>query len=237
MAGSMSRARRRPSSPFSALSRGQGLCTSWPKSCPCCLPRHDSVTVAGAVLGRGPDPAPPSIPAGAGHPALPARLSVPPAAWHGLVDRVDPDLAPVWGAVTGYVRRGDLAAAFRLLQGRGAGLTPSGDDVLAGILLVGAVNPGCRGALDRLGPLGPHHRAELRLPEVGRGRPEHPARPRSARRRPQPATAAEWRGRARSLAAMGATSGRALVAGVALAATELPPTAFAPTMAPRPAVV
>ena len=68
-------------------------------------------------------------------PRLPARLNVSPEAWHGLVDRVDPDLDPVWGAVTGDVRRGDLAAAFGRLQGRGAGLTPSGDDVLAGILL------------------------------------------------------------------------------------------------------
>ena len=197
--------------------------------------RHDSVTVAGAVLAAG------RIrlrvdPSRRWEPRLPARLSVPPAAWHGLVDRVDPDLAPIWGAVTGYVRRGDLAAAFRLLQGRGAGLTPSGDDVLAGILLVGAINPGCRPALDRLARSARTTAlscAYLRWAAAGQSiQPAHAL---------LDAAAAGDRGRmaraARSLAAVGATSGRALVAGVALAATELPPTAFAPTMAPRPAVV
>jgi hypothetical protein len=39
------------------------------------------------------------------------------------------------------VAAGDLVGAARLLGGRGPGLTPAGDDVLAGILLVAALGP------------------------------------------------------------------------------------------------
>ena len=159
---------------------------SWPgplhlvaEEIPAMPARHDSVTVSGGVLAAG------RIrfrvdPNRRWAPRLPARLSAGPEAWHGLAESVDPDLDPVWGAVTGDARRGDLAAVFGRLQGRGAGLTPSGDDVLAGILLVCAINPAMPSSPGPLGPLGPHHRAELRLPEVGRGRPEHRARTRPA---------------------------------------------------------
>ncbi len=192
--------------------------------------RHDSVTVSGGVLAAG------RIrvrvdPNRRWAPRLPARLNVPPAAWHGMAEPVDPDLAPVWGAVTGDVRRGDLAAAFGLLQGRGAGLTPSGDDVLAGILLVGAINPGRRPSLDRLARSARTtalSRAYLRWAAAGQSiQPAHALLDAAA------ASDSDGMGRAaRSLAAVGATSGRALTAGVALAATELPP-----RMVSRPTVV
>ncbi|NOV20264.1 DUF2877 domain-containing protein [Ensifer adhaerens] len=45
------------------------------------------------------------------------------------------DLTAVWTDVTAAVRSFDLHAARKLLQGFGGGLTPTGDDVLAGILL------------------------------------------------------------------------------------------------------
>ena len=197
--------------------------------------RHVSVTVSDGVLDAGRtrvsvDPNRRWVP------RLPARLDASPRAWHGLVDRVDPDLDSVWGAVTGDVRRGDLAAAFSRLQGRGAGLTPSGDDVLAGILLVGAINPACRGVLDRLARSARTTAlscAYLRWAAAGQSiQPVHALLDAAAA-----CDREGMRRAARSLAAVGATSGRALVAGVALAATELPPTAFAPTMAPRPTVV
>ncbi len=193
--------------------------------------RHDSVTVSDGVLAAGRIRVRVDLNR-RWVPHLPERLSVPPEAWHGLADRVDPDLDPVWRAVTGDVRRSDLAAAFRLLQGRGAGLTPSGDDVLAGILLVGAINPGCRGALDRLARSARTtalSRACLRWAAAGQSiQPAHALLDAAA------AGDSDGMGRAvRSLAAVGATSGRALVAGVALAATELAPIAFASSHACR----
>ena len=197
--------------------------------------RHDSVTVSGGVLAAGRvrvrvDPN------RRWAPRLPARLNVSPKAWHGLAESVDPDLDPVWGAVTGDVRRGDLAAAFGRLQGRGAGLTPSGDDVLAGILLVCAINPACRRALDRLARSARTtvlSCAYLRWAAAGQSiQPAHALLDAAAARDRE-----GMRRAVRSLAAVGATSGRALVAGVALAATELPPTALAPTMVSRPAAV
>lgn len=48
------------------------------------------------------------------------------------------DLAAVWPGVLTALAEEDLSAARQLLQGRGGGLTPTGDDVLAGILLVHA---------------------------------------------------------------------------------------------------
>ena len=197
--------------------------------------RHDSVTVSGGVLaaGRARVRVDPNR---RWAPRLPARLNVSPEAWHALADRVDPDLDPVWGEVTGDVRRGDVAAAFSRLQGRGAGLTPSGDDMLAGVLLVCAINPGWRGALDRLARSARTTAlscAYLRWAAAGQSiQPAHTLLDAAA------AGDREAMGRAaRSLAAVGATSGRALVAGVVLAATELPPTAFAPRMVPRPTLV
>jgi uncharacterized protein DUF2877 len=48
------------------------------------------------------------------------------------------DVPAVWPSLADDLRSGDLAAAVRVLAGRGPGLTPAGDDVLAGLLLVAA---------------------------------------------------------------------------------------------------
>ncbi len=45
------------------------------------------------------------------------------------------DVAHVWDAVGIATRRSDLHAARRLLEGLGGGLTPTGDDVLAGLVM------------------------------------------------------------------------------------------------------
>lgn len=50
-------------------------------------------------------------------------------------DSIPQDVVAIWGDVRNAVYRTDLHAARILLQGRGVGLTPTGDDVLAGILL------------------------------------------------------------------------------------------------------
>lgn len=50
-------------------------------------------------------------------------------------DRVPSDLAEVWEPARAAVFRADLHQARTLLEGRGSGLTPTGDDVLAGLLL------------------------------------------------------------------------------------------------------
>lgn len=182
--------------------------------------RHDEVTVSHGVLKAGRT----RIRVDADQrwaPRLPERLSADAAAWRGMTDPVDPDLAPVWEAVTGDVRRGDLVSAARRLQGRGPGLTPSGDDVLAGMLLVCAMDPASRGALGRLARSARTtalSRAYLRWAAEGQSiQPAHALLDAAAA-----SDRAGMRRAARSLAAVGATSGQALVAGLALAATELP---------------
>ena len=51
---------------------------------------------------------------------------------------VPEDLRSCWESVRRAVATDDLTAARELLEGRGGGLTPTGDDVLAGVLLVHA---------------------------------------------------------------------------------------------------
>jgi len=54
-----------------------------------------------------------------------------------------PDLTEVWSDVVTSFAAGDFATIAALLQGRGTGLTPTGDDVSAGVLLFDAwTNPG-----------------------------------------------------------------------------------------------
>ncbi len=181
--------------------------------------RHDRVSVAGGMLraGRltirinGCAPWAPS---------LPERLGIGPRTWRDLAVCPAPELAAVWEAVTRDLRGGDLLAAFRRLQGRGTGLTPSGDDVLAGILLVGAIDPSRRRALTGLASGARTtrlSRAFLRWAAAGQSIQLAHALLDAAASGDQ----AGMRRAAASLAGVGATSGRALAAGVALAATEL----------------
>ena len=162
-------------------------------------------------------------------PRLPDRLPLGSRVWDGIGGiGGDLDLSGAWGAVTEDVGRGDLAAAFGRLQGRGCGLTPVGDDVLAGILLVAAIDPRRRGALGDLARSARTtrlSRAFLGWAAAGQSiEPAHDLLDAAAAGHRR-----EMHRAARRLASVGATSGRALTAGVALAAAHLPP-----TMAPRP---
>jgi len=196
--------------------------------------RHDRVSVAGGMLRAARltvriDGCAPWAP------SLPGHLGADSRAWQDLAACPAPELAAVWEAVTDDVRRGDLAAATRWLQGRGTGLTPSGDDVLAGILLVGAIDASRRPDLARLAldaRTTRLSRAFLRWAAAGHNiLPAHGLLDAAASGDP-----AGMREAAASLAGVGATSGRALAAGSALAATGLAPTS-ARTMTPRPADV
>ena len=168
-------------------------------------------------------------------PALPHRLDTPAELWQSIglqrasgassatiTDPGLPELGAVWDAVTVDVGRGDLAAAFGRLQGRGSGLTPSGDDVLAGIVLVCATEQARRAQLAELARSARTtdlSRAALRWAAAGQSiAPAHALLDAAAARDRKAMAAA-----ARCLAAVGASSGRALAAGIALAATELPP--------------
>lgn len=182
--------------------------------------RHDRVSVAGGMLRAGRltiriDGCAPWAP------SLPERLGTGSRQWRDLAACPAPELAVVWGAVTRDLRDGDLLAVCRRLQGRGTGLTPSGDDVLAGILLVGAIDPSRRHALTGLASGARTtrlSRAFLRWAAAGQSiQPAHALLDAAASD-----DQAGMRRAAASLADVGATSGRALAAGVALAATELP---------------
>jgi hypothetical protein len=69
-----------------------------------------------------------------------------------MLDRltVPPDLRSSWEQVRRAVAAGDLLRVRALLEGRGGGLTPTGDDVLSGVLLVHAWRGGDRVSLGRL---------------------------------------------------------------------------------------
>ena len=192
---------------------------------------HDTVSISEAVLTAG------SLqvrlrgsPCWAPH--LPQQLRAGSPAWRDLAVCPVPELAAVWEAVTRDLRGGDLPAAFRRLQGRGEGLTPSGDDVLAGILLVAAIDPDNRDTLADLALAARTtrlSRAFLRQAAAGQSiQPAHALLDAAASADPGGMGRA-----AASLAGVGATSGRALVAGLALAATELAQ-ADSRRMAPRP---
>ena len=165
-------------------------------------------------------------------PHLPEHLCADLPAWRDLAACPAPELAAVWEAVTRDLRGGDPPAAFRRLQGRGTGLTPSGDDVLAGILLVGAIDPSRRRALTGLASGARTtrlSRAFLRWAAAGQSiQPAHALLDAAASD-----DQAGMRRAAASLAGVGATSGRALAAGAALAATELA-RASTRRMDPRP---
>jgi hypothetical protein len=119
-----------------------------------------------------------------------------------------PELSPGLAAL----RAGALDGAVARLAGRGDGLTPAGDDVLAGFAAWGAV-PGLAAlAARRSSPLG---LAYLRCAERGE-LPEPVARVLDAIRAGDPALA---RLRARGLARWGASSGAAMLWGIAAAAT------------------
>ncbi|GAB6984895.1 oxamate carbamoyltransferase subunit AllH family protein [Nocardioides pyridinolyticus] len=69
-----------------------------------------------------------------------------------MLDRltVPPDLRSSWDQVRQAVAAGDLLRIRALLEGRGGGLTPTGDDVLSGVLLVHAWKGGDRHRLGRV---------------------------------------------------------------------------------------
>ena len=161
-------------------------------------------------------------------PRLPEHVSADLPAWRDLVECAAPELAAVWSPLIQDLGRADLVAAFGRLQGRGTGLTPSGDDVLAGILLVGAIDPTQRRVLTDLALKArttPLSRAFLRWAASGQSiQPAHALLDAAAS-----GDQSGMSGAAASLAEVGATSGRALVAGIALGATEL-----ARRMVPRP---
>ena len=161
---------------------------------------------------------------------LPDRLGFDTAVWAGAAPPVEPDLALVWNEAAAAVRSGDLASACRLLEGRGGGLTPTGDDALAGIMLVAASDRARRPALRQLA-------RQTRTSDLSRAFLEWSARGSSiqpAHDVLEAAASADRAGLARAaqtLSGVGASSGRALLTGLTLAALSLPPS---PARLPRP---
>ena len=154
-------------------------------------------------------------------PDLPDGLGFDPAVWAGAVPPVEPDLAGVWDETVAAVCSGDLASACRRLEGRGGGLTPTGDDALAGIMLVAAADRFRRPDLRRLA-------RQARTSDLSRAFLEWAARGSSIEPAHAVLEAAASGDRAglaraaRTLAGVGASSGRALLAGMALAVRMMP---------------
>lgn len=88
-----------------------------------------TVDLAGATVWRGPLPSAGELAAGAGV-ALEVLVGARPSAL------ADADFEPRLAGAVAHLDRGDLAGVVDALAGLGPGLTPAGDDTLAGILLV-----------------------------------------------------------------------------------------------------
>ena len=152
----------------------------------------------------------------AGARAAPApRASAPAPGWPAALDAATAVVAPAPAALApglAALAAGDLPRAVAQLAGRGDGLTPAGDDVLAGFAAWRWAD-GAPVALpaQRCAPLG---REYLRCAERGE-LPEPAAAVLDAIRRADPAAAAR---RAARLADWGASSGAALLWGIAAGA-------------------
>jgi hypothetical protein len=127
----------------------------------------------------------------------------------------------------------DLVGVARLIGGRGPGLTPAGDDVLAGILVVSAVrarpvDPEVRAAAAVARPTTEIARAFLRWAASGLSiAPVHDLLAAVSRGDPAPVRAAHDR-----LLGIGATSGADLAYGLGLALSAQPSTRTTSTSGP-----
>lgn len=131
---------------------------------------------------------------------------------------VPDDLRGCWESVRRAVAIDDLGAAKALLEGRGGGLTPTGDDVLAGILLVHA----WRGAdQDRLLHIArtaaTTNLSRSFLAWAARGQSLAPVHDLVARANDEP----RFDQAVASVSAIGGSSGIALLWGIALAAAAV----------------
>jgi hypothetical protein len=133
-------------------------------------------------------------------------------------DGVPDGLGSVWDDAADAMRRDDLDLTRRLLQGRGTGLTPTGDDVLAGVLLFdrwahpGSPRPSRVAASARTTDLS---RSYLRWAAAGQSvAPVHDMVDAAVRRDGAAARAAAAR-----VAGIGGSSGRALLVGLRSKAT------------------
>jgi hypothetical protein len=127
------------------------------------------------------------------------------------------DLWREWPEVVATVAGGDLHAARRVLQGRGAGLTPTGDDVLAGLLLVGAwTQTGSAAPQAVAAQADTTELSRSFLHWAARGQSVAPVHELVEVALRGDRTAVEYA--ARRVARMGASSGRALLAGLRLGA-------------------
>jgi len=151
-------------------------------------------------------------------PQLPRSLG-PGTRWlERLVVEPSADLEAVLSTVKLAAQRGELAHVRELLCGRGRGLTPEGDDVFAGMLLVLAMRPGRRRSLATLvegAKTTDLSREFLRWAAQGQSIDvAHEVLSAAAGLRHK-----DFRASVRSLEAIGASSGRAMMIGIRLAST------------------
>lgn len=120
---------------------------------------------------------------------------------------------------------GDLCGFAKLVSGRGAGLTPAGDDVLAGVLLVahvdfGGISSGVASTIEGIAEDSTNTIARAFLRSALKGRSVEPAH--DFLRALATADMASMSKAATSLRKIGASSGVALAYGICLALASLP---------------
>lgn len=163
-------------------------------------------------------------------PEVPNRCAM--AAFVGVIAHLEPelvavpDLSSVWTEVVTSLEVGDFATTTALLQGRGMGLTPTGDDVIAGVLLFDAwMNPD-----HEYEELRRAHARAIRSTDLSRAFLRWAAKGQSIEPVHQLIEHASSHDRerfketARLIAQIGSSSGRALMAGLQQASRQLPRT-------------
>ena len=131
---------------------------------------------------------------------------------------IGPDLANVWNDVRSAAVHGRSEEVLRMLTGRGNGLTPSGDDVLAGLMLVDAWEHRANDAAARRLQLVDHMRttrlSQSFLRWAARGQSIEPVH--RVVEVSRSTDADRFADATKELCSIGSSSGRALLAGLAV---------------------
>ena len=147
-----------------------------------------------------------------------ALRTIPPETVAQLTGASESALAdhPAVALAASRLLRGDLPAVVAALAGRGVGLTPAGDDVLSGILLVLAGAGHDREVLALAAGRAAHPPDRPRLPHLGRARTGRRTRPPPPGGTGRQADGAAIRRHQRAVEVLGHTSGADLLLGLRL---------------------
>lgn len=147
-------------------------------------------------------------------PLAPGQLDAACTTLARIISPVPTDLVRIWPSVEESMLSGRIETAIELLEGRGEGLTPTGDDVLAGLILLDALRG--RDHQARVLTIRTNRVSKTFLHWAARGQSIEPVH--DLLQHAAMGSGPHMERATSTITAMGATSGRALLAGIALGA-------------------